>query len=184
MLFNLLSTLLQAVAGILGGVLLLRFWMQAIRVRPPYGLAPFLYESTDWLVKPLRRVVPGFLGFDWASLLGVILVALLLGTALAWFSGALSPPVAISFALVCFLQWIYYGIIGVILLGVVLSWINPSAPMAPFIFALADPILRPFRRLIPLIGNVDLSPMIPMILLSVLMPYVIEGARRLPFLLS
>ena len=182
-LFNLLSTLLQAVAGLLGGVLLLRFWMQAIRVRPPYSLAPFLYESTDWLVKPLRRVMPGLAGYDWASLIGAIVVALLLGTALAWFSGSLWFPMVAGFALACLLQWIYYGMLGVILLGVLLSWVNPSAPMAPFIFALADPLLRPLRRIIPLIGNIDLSPMVALILLNVLMPYLIEEVRRLPFLL-
>ena len=183
MLFDLISALLQAVAGLLGGILLLRFWMQAIRVRPPYSLAPFLYESTDWLVKPLRRVVPGFVGYDWASLIGAIVVALLVGVALAWFSGSLWLPAVISFALVCFLQWVYYGMVGVILLGVLLSWINPSAPLAPFAFALADPLLRPFRRIIPLIGNIDLSPMVVLILLNVLMPYLLAAARRLPFLL-
>ena len=183
MLFNLLATLLQAVTGLLGGILLLRFWMQAIRVRPPYSLAPFLYESTDWLVKPLRRVFPGFAGYDWASLVGAVAIALLLGTVLTWLSGSLWLPIVAAWSAAVLLQWIYYGLVGVILLGVLLSWVNPSAPMAPFIFALADPLLRPLRRIIPLIGNIDLSPMVALILLNVLMPYLIEEVRRLPFLL-
>ena len=62
--------IVNAVASFLGGILLLRFWMQAVRVRPPTMVAQFTYAITDWLVKPLRRVVAGFGGYDWASLIG------------------------------------------------------------------------------------------------------------------
>jgi len=67
-----LKLIVDTAAGVLGGVLLLRFWMQVIRVRPPASVAQFTFTLSDWLVRPLRRLVPGMGGFDWASLLGAL----------------------------------------------------------------------------------------------------------------
>ena len=77
MVANIVSLIIDTVSTLLAGVLLLRFWMQAVRVRPPFSLGQFMFKTTDWLVLPLRRVLPGLGGFDWASLVGALLVALL-----------------------------------------------------------------------------------------------------------
>jgi uncharacterized protein YggT (Ycf19 family) len=50
--------------------------MQAIRVRPPSSVAQFTFQLSDWLVRPLRRIVPGVGGYDWASLIGAFLIVL------------------------------------------------------------------------------------------------------------
>ena len=75
--FDIVQLIINAAATIIGGVLLLRFWMQAIRVRPPQSVAQFIFTLSDWLVRPLRRIVPGVGGFDWASLIGGFLIVLL-----------------------------------------------------------------------------------------------------------
>ena len=77
MVANIVSLIIDTVSTLLAGVLLLRFWMQAVRVRPPFSLGQFMFRMTDWLVLPLRRVLPGLGGFDWASLVGGLLIALL-----------------------------------------------------------------------------------------------------------
>ena len=59
MLNSILTLIVDTVAAVLGGVLLLRFWMQVVRVRPPAALGQFTFQLTDWLVRPLRRVLPG-----------------------------------------------------------------------------------------------------------------------------
>jgi YggT family protein len=45
--------------------------------------------------------------------------------------------------------------------------VNPYAPLAPFIRALNDPLLRPLRRVVPLIGNIDLTPLVALVLLRI-----------------
>jgi YggT family protein len=167
-LYGILSLIVNSVASFLGGILLLRFWMQAVRVRPPSSLAQFTFALTDWLVKPLRRVVAGFGGYDWASLIGALIIVGLLGTIEAWLSGRFWWQVILALSISALLQWIFYGLMGIILIGVVFSWVNPYAPMAPFIYALGAPILKPLRRVIPPIGNVDLSPMVAMLALVIL----------------
>jgi YggT family protein len=165
--------IVNAVASFLGGILLLRFWMQAVRVRPPTMVAQFTYAITDWLVKPLRRVVAGFGGYDWASLIGALLVVALLGAVEAWLQDRFWWQTILALSIFFLLQWIIYGLMGIILIGVVFSWVNPHAPMAPFIYALGDPLLRPVRRIIPLIGNFDLSPMVVLLVLQILLSKVV-----------
>jgi len=183
-LYSILSLIVNTVASLFGGILLLRFWMQAVRVRPPSTLAQFTFALTDWLVKPLRRVVAGFGGYDWASLIGAMIVVGLLGTIEAWINGSLWWPLILQIAISTLLQWIFYGLIGLILIGVVFSWVNPYAPMAPFIYALGDPILKPLRRVIPPIGNVDLSPLVALLALQILLSLALGLVGKLVSILA
>jgi YggT family protein len=177
-LYNIVTMIVDTVAAMLGAVLLLRFWMQAIRVRPPSNIADFMYALTDWLVKPLRRILPGVGGYDWASLLAAYLIALL--SVLIHFGMLLSFPAQAVLLLsgLTLLRWIIYGFIFVIIIEVILSWVNPYAPLAPFIRAVNEPFMRPLRRVIPPIGNVDLSPLAALLLLQIALYLVGELALR------
>ncbi|WP_370660505.1 YggT family protein [Massilia soli] len=160
-----LKLIVDAVATILGGILLLRFWMQAIRVRPPNSVAQFTFTLTDWLVRPLRRIVPGVGGYDWASLIGAFLIVLL-ATSVVLLTGA-SGEAMFLLALYRFLTWIIYGFIALLIIEAIFSWVNPQAPLAPFVRALNDPLLRPLRKVVPLVGGLDLSLLVALILLQI-----------------
>ncbi|MGZ5202814.1 MAG: YggT family protein [Telluria sp.] len=157
--------IVDAAASVLGGVLLLRFWMQATRVRPPMQVAQFTYTLSDWLVKPLRRILPGVGGYDWASLVGAFLVVLA-ATALMALSGWDAQAIFIG-ALYRFINWIIYGFMALLIIEVIFSWVNPQAPLAPFVSALNYPLLRPIRRLVPPIGGIDFSVFFAFILLQI-----------------
>jgi YggT family protein len=143
-----LQLIVDTAASVLGGVLLLRFWMQVIRVRP------------------LRRLVPGMGGYDWASLIGAFLVVLLASSVLLLYPGGDGQTVVL-FALYRFCTWILYGFMGLLIIEVIFSWINPHAPLAPFVRALNEPLLRPLRRVIPPVGGLDLSVLAAFILLQI-----------------
>ncbi len=167
MLYSIFMLIVDAVASILVGVLLLRFWMQVVRVRPPASVGQFVFQLSDWLVKPLRRVLPGAGGYDWASLLGAFLIVLLsIIAAVGFMSGFDFKPI-ILLSLVRFFQWICYGFMATLIIQAIFSWVNPQAPLAPFVGALNEPLLRPLRRVIPLIGNIDLSSLAALILLQI-----------------
>jgi YggT family protein len=157
--------IVDAVASVLGGVLLLRFWMQATRVRPPMQVAQFTYALSDWLVKPMRRILPGVGGYDWASLVGAFLVVLA-ATALMALSGWDAQTIFIG-ALYRFVSWIIYGFMALLIIEVIFSWVNPQAPLAPFVSALNYPLLRPIRRVVPPIGGLDFSVFVAFILLQI-----------------
>lgn len=165
--FVIVQLIIDAAAGLLGGVLLLRFWMQAIRVRPPQALAHFIFTLSDWLVRPLRRLVPGVGGYDWASLIGGFLIVLLATSIIFLFSDSWTWETLLLFALYRFCTWIIYGFMVLLFIEVVFSWVNPHAPLAPFVRALNEPLLRPLRRVIPLVGGLDLSVLVAFVLLQI-----------------
>lgn len=168
-----LQLIVDTVAGVLGGVLLLRFWMQVIRVRPPASIGQFIFTLSDWLVRPLRRVVPGMGGYDWASLIGAFLVVLV-ASAVMLLAGWTGQQVFL-YALYRILNWIIYGFMGLLIIEVIFSWINPHAPLAPFVRALTDPLLRPLRRVIPPLGGLDITVLVAVILLQIIQYLLRQG---------
>lgn len=172
MLHSIFTLIIDTAASVLAGVLLLRFWMQVVRVRPPASIAQFTFQLSDWLVRPLRRVLPGVGGFDWASLVGAFLVAILSMLVDVWIVSIFSIQTILLLAVLRLFQWVFYGFMGLILIEVVFSWVNPSAPLAPFVRALNDPLMRPLRRIIPLVGNIDLTPLVVLVLLRIALQLV------------
>jgi YggT family protein len=166
-LYSIFIMIVDVVASMLAGALLLRFWMQVVRVRPPLSLGQFVFQLSDWLVKPLRKILPGVGGYDWASLLGAFLVVLLSIVASVGVTTGFAPEFIFWMALLRFLSWILYGFMALLIVEAVFSWVNPHAPIAPFIRTLTEPLLNPLRKVIPLIGNVDLSPLVALILLQI-----------------
>jgi len=166
---SILTLIVDTIAGVLGGVLLLRFWMQVVRVRPPTSLGQFIFQLTDWLVRPLRRLLPGVGGYDWASLIGAVLIIVLSIAIDLALTNRFAPDFLVVLSLLRLCEWIFYGFIGLLIIEAIFSWVNPHAPLAPFIRALNDPLLRPLRRVVPLVGNIDLSPLVALILLQIAM---------------
>ncbi len=179
MLHEIFTFVIDTVTGLFAGFLLLRFWMQAQRVRPPAGLAQAIFQMTDWLVHPIRRIVPGFRGYDWATLIAAFLVAVLAMVADVWLMAQFSINTVLLLAMFRMLQWILYGLMALLVLEAVFSWVNPHAPLAPFIRALNEPMLSRLRRLIPPLGGLDFSPLVALIVLQVIVKVLGEVFARI-----
>ena len=172
MFHQIISLLLQVAFGLLVGACLLRLYMQyqrvALSVRSGNPLGPFIFALTDWLVLPLRRVIAPLGRWDSASLVAAYLLELIL-FALFWLlagagGGAASIPVQAAFALV---RLAVSGLSGLVIVYAVLSWVRTDSPLADIIARLVVPLLKPIRRLVPLVGGVDLSPLVLLIVLQI-----------------
>ena len=170
MLGNALIFIAQVVFGLLTLPLLLRFYLQWVRAPYRNPLADFVNALTDFMVRPARRVLPGLWGIDLPTLLLAWLMQLLEWLIVLQVRGfrfgaeigmALVGIAAV--AVVAVLQMLVYIVLFSTLLQAVLSWINPGSPIAPLLDAMTRPFLRMFRRNIPPIGNVDLSPLFLMV---------------------
>ena len=176
MLNQILQFLLDTVFGFFVFVLLARFYLQLMRAPFRNPLGQFVTALTNWLVLPARRLIPGMFGLDLASfLLAWLIEALLLFLLFLLKGGSLGPASGIlagvffTLALLELARFSLYLLIGVILIQAVISWVSPYAPLAPLFNALTAPFLRPFRRMVPPIGNVDLSPLAAIVLAQVLL---------------
>ncbi len=180
-----LGFLLQTLGNLFVIAVLLRFMMQLFRVPFRNPFAQFIVAITDFAVKPLRRVVPGLLGLDWACLLLAWLVELVVVTAGYWLDGfpfALAGaevwPVMMGLAGVRLLSLAVYMVIGLTLVRAVLSWVNTNTPLMPVIYELTEPFLRPLRRIVPMVSNVDLTPLVLFILCQLILMMPILALER------
>lgn len=179
--------LVRTVGDLFTVALLLRVLMQAFRVPFRNPFAQFVVAFTDFAVRPMRRVVPGFWGLDWASLVlaflvqfGVVWVRLWLSDFPFALAGGSVWGVMLGLAGVRLVTLAVYLVIGVTLVAAVLSWVNPHTPLMPVVHALSEPFLRPIRRFVPLVGGVDLSPIVLFIVCQlVLMVPVLALEHRL-----
>lgn len=170
MLYSIFSLLLDVVAGLIGGACLLRWYMQWRRVPFSNPVGQFVMAVSNWLVLPLRRLIPIRLGWDIASLLGAYLIELA-QYALLWLvagmpgSAVLSLPVLAVFGV---LRMVVSGLTGLLIVYAVLSWFQPGrSPLADTLDRLCEPMLAPVRRVVPLVGGVDLSPLVLLVALQI-----------------
>jgi YggT family protein len=172
MLYQITSLLLEVAAGLIAGTCLLRLYMQYQRIpmstRSGNPLARFIFALTDWLVLPLRRVVPAIGRLDTASLLGAFLVQLLQFVILWGITGmvtsVLSIVVLAAFGLV---RMAISGLTGLVIIYAILSWVQTQSVAADFLERLVLPLLMPIRRVVPLVGGIDLSPLVLLLILQV-----------------
>ena len=128
----------------------------------------FGFALTDWLVLPLRRVLPAIGRCDTASLVAAWLLELaqllVLWLVLGRAGGLALLPVLALFGLA---RLAISALTGLMIVYAILSWVRADSPMADIIERLCTPLLRPFRRVIPLVGVIDLAPLALRVLLQV-----------------
>ncbi|MCU0949922.1 MAG: YggT family protein [Burkholderiaceae bacterium] len=169
--------LIETAAAILGAALLLRLYMNYAGMPSRNPLAQFVFALTDWLVRPLRRVLPAAGRLDLASLVAVLLLALLalvlsdLVTRglIFWDRALILTPLTV-------LRWALNLVFWLTIIHVVLSWVNPHAPIAPAVSMLLRPFLAPFQKILPLVGGLDLSPIALIVVVNILLLIVNRAA--------
>ena len=167
MIVQMLSLVLDVIAGLVAGICLLRLAMQAQRIPFNQPLGQFVFAMTDWIVMPLRKVIPPWSRWDLSSLVAAWLIKALQFFLLWLVAGGrgqlgLLPLVS----LVGVLQLVVSAVSALVLVYALLSWVQPGS----YFFHLADrlvkPWLDPVRRWVPLIGGVDLAPLVLLLVLQ------------------
>jgi YggT family protein len=190
MLAQTLIFLITTLGDLLVIAFLLRFILQWLRAPARNQLSLFVAALTDFAVRPMRRVLPGLWGMDLSSLflawvtaaLEMSLVLVLKGNALGAAPGTAIIVVALL-GILSLIRLSLYIVMMAVVLQAILSWVNPDSPIAPLLNTVTRPVLRPFRRLVPPIANVDLSPLFLLItcqlILSVPLMWLEANVARL-----
>lgn len=160
--------LLQTFLGLFSFALLLRFLLQAVRARVGNPISQFVNALTDFIVIPARRFIPGLWGLDLSTLVlawvteFILLIAVyaVQGISIGSAGGLI---ITIILAAVSVFRMFIYILIGALIVQAVISWFVPDSPLRNVANAITRPLLRPFQRLIPPVGNVDLSPLFAII---------------------
>jgi YggT family protein len=176
MLAQILEFLVDSISGFFVFLLLARFHFQWLRVSFRNQFGSFIIALTNWIVMPARRVIPAAAGFDLPTLLvawglqaATLAVVYLLRGADVFANPGPALAVLLALALVDLFRFSLYLLIFALIVQAVLSWTNPHSPIGSTFDAMVRPFLRPIRRFVPPISNIDLSPLVLLVLLQVLL---------------
>lgn len=164
---NTLTFLLSTVIELYTMVLLLRIWMQWAHCDFYNPFSQFVVKVTQPIIGPLRRVIPAMGPIDSASLLVAYILSFI--KAIVLFKVVTFLPIIWIAGLLILLKTIGLLIFWVLLVMAIMSWVSQGrSPIEYVLIQLADPLLRPIRRLLPAMGGIDFSPMILVLLLYVI----------------
>ena len=172
--------ILQTLGSLYLLIVLLRFILQLVRADFYNPLSQFIVRATKPLLNPLRRIIPGFGGIDLASLVLAILIQLVLMILILMLMGY-GVGGFIMQLLICsiiavtslFLKVFFFALI----ISVILSWVAPGSynPGAQLVNQICEPLLMPFRKLLPNLGGLDLSPIFAFLALKLIDMLVINN---------
>jgi YggT family protein len=157
-------------------VFMLRVLLQWARADFRNPLAQAVVKITNPLVMPLRRVLPPIGKIDTSSIVAVLIVAALGELILSLFTGGYLPdPLRLTKLILLKIVWtMLNAYFWAIVIYAVLSMIAPGgySPMQSLLGALVEPVLRPFRRILPPIAGIDFSPLWACIAIQALLFFV------------
>ncbi|MCD2855069.1 YggT family protein [Pseudomonas aeruginosa] len=172
--------ILQTLGSLYLLIVLLRFILQLVRADFYNPLSQFIMRATKPLLNPLRRIIPGFGGIDLASLVLAILIQLVLMILILMLMGygvggfimqlLIWSIIAVTSL---FLKVFFFALI----ISVILSWVAPGSynPGAQLVNQICEPLLMPFRKLLPNLGGLDLSPIFAFLALKLIDMLVINN---------
>jgi YggT family protein len=151
-------------------IIITRFMLQMVRADFYNPLSQFVVKATSPILNPLRRVIPGYGGWDVASVVLLLIVVLIkVGLVLAVNGYPLDPVVVAVLGVRSLGKALIDYFSLTIFAGAILSWFAQGYhPVVNVIMQVSEPVLRPFRKLIPSMGGLDLSPAIALVILQVL----------------
>jgi YggT family protein len=166
---NPFAQLIDILIGLYVSVILLRFFLQYFRADFYNPLSQFVVKATDPLIKPLRKIIPGFAGIDMSSLVLAYLVIVAKFILIFVLSGQVSFNVIflLLYSIIDLMQSILKLFMFLIFVRVILSWVSPGGynPVLAVIGQISEPVIAKFRRILPPVSGFDFAPMLALILL-------------------
>jgi YggT family protein len=165
---QIVNLILDVATGLVGGACLMRLVMQWQRLPFQNPIGRFVFAVTDWLVMPLRRILPAVGRLDTSSLVAAWLMKLSHLLAMWALAGAQAALLGVLIAsLFGVLHWLVSGLSAIILLYAILSWVQPNSGSMMLLSRIVEPWLSPIRNAIPQPGGIDLSPLVLLVILQI-----------------
>ena len=165
------TLVIQTLGSLYLFIIILRFLLQLARADFYNPISQFAVKATNPLLIPLRRLIPGVFGIDVASLiLGLILQFIVIEICAIMIGYAFINPLSvIVWGLIGMLSMIVTIFFWGLLVVVILSWVAPHSthPALVLVRQLVEPVMAPFRKILPDMGGIDISPIFAFLALNI-----------------
>lgn len=184
MLLEIANLLSEIAITVIGGACLLRCYLQYLKFNlsphsgNPIGL--YLMPLTNWLVMPLRKIIPSVGRIDSACIVGAYLIVLAKVFLIGLLLGTVPPIISLLIGSVLELIGLVLSILVVLIIAnVVLSWVGRGSPTQYMLSEILNPMLAPIKRILPSMGPLDLSPLVLLVLIQIAQIVLSNIARAL-----
>ncbi|UJS25534.1 YggT family protein [Thiothrix winogradskyi] len=164
--------LVQTLFSLYIGAVLIRFLLALSRANFYNPLSQFLVKITNPVLVPMRRMIPAIGKLDTAAIVLALSLKIIQTFLLVALQGSeTSLPVVLLYSVIDLVRTVIYIYIFALVIQAVLSWVGNSQgnPLADILNSLTEPLLRPIRQFVPVIGMVDLAPMAAILLLYIVL---------------
>jgi len=176
---QILRTALLSIAVVFGAICVLDWAVRTRKISPFNAVARFCRSTVDPIISPIERRVVRAGGTPAAAPLwalvavvigGILLLTLVDMVRLEVVRSMLAAQEGTAGIFHLLVSWTFWILKAAIVVRVISSWlpISPYSPWVRWSYQLSEPVLAPFRRVIPNLGGLDISPIIAFILLNVL----------------
>ncbi|MDH5435481.1 MAG: YggT family protein [Gammaproteobacteria bacterium] len=166
-------------------IVMLRFIFQLVRADFYNPMSQFIVKVTSPLLLPLRRIIPAMGKIDSSCVFLLLALQLVKLSIVGLLSGGMfAIGMLLVLAIAETISLVFSVFIYGILIQVILSWVSPGThnPITAVLYSITEPVLGPFRRLIPPVSGFDLSPIAALLALQVakmlVMPPILALARN------
>jgi len=153
-------------------IILMRFVLQIARADFYNPISQFVFKATNPILAPVRRIIPGLGGIDIASLvLAILFQSVVLTLKVTVLSQTFPNPISVmllsTVMVLSLLLKIYFWSL---LIMIIAGWIAPGSghPILVLINQITEPLMKPFRNIMPPMGGLDLSPILVFLVLQIL----------------
>lgn len=164
--------LVQSLGSLYLAIVILRFLLQLVKADFYNPISRFLVSATHLPSKPIRKLLPTYRSFDLASLVLALLVQWLIIQISASINGLgiINPLLALSWGAVGIISLVLNIYLYGLLVIIIVSWVAPHSqhPVLALINQIISPVMEPFRRIIPSLGGLDLSPIFMFLVINML----------------
>lgn len=174
MISNILHLIVYSLMSLFLVIVILRFLLQVVRADFYNPVSQAIVKVTMPLLKPLRKIIPGVLGIDMASVVLIVLVQLVASMILAVVVGESellgNPLILIAWGFVGTLTIVSSIFFWCMIISIIGSFVAPFShhPLLVLANQIINPLAAPIRKLIPPLGGVlDVSPIFILIILQV-----------------
>lgn len=162
--------LVQFVFGLYSFAVILRLWLRLASLDAYQPFIAAIAKSTAPIIHPLKKYLPDIGHLESASMVLLLVVTLVKLLLVSFISGHVPQPIGLlAWTLISTVEVCLDTIFYVMIITAILSWIPHAQPALSSLFAqMTAPLLAPIRRFIPLLGGMDLSPIVVLVAIQII----------------
>ena len=182
---QILRTALLSVAVVFGAICVLDWAVRTRKISPFNAVARFCRSTVDPLIAPIERRVVRAGGAPasaplWA-LAAVVIGGILLLTVvdiirLQVVKSIYAAEAGSAGIFQLLVSWTFTILKAALIVRVISSWlpISPYSRWVNWSYRLSEPILSPLRRVVPVLGGLDITPIVAYILLNIIESFLLR----------